>query len=182
MKFTSRDTVTLVGSSNEVQVQVQGVLTQALGDTGSAVSTLSRKFYDTHLSDTPLQPVESLLTIECADGTELPYQGVIACELQIDGISDRPETIECLFLIANYTSYHRSVPVLIGTNILSVLLTETKQKFGVRFLQKAKLHTPWYLAFRCMTLRERELSRRSYVLAHVRSAVQRYPYYYTTQQ
>ena len=170
MKFTSRDTVTLVGSSNEVQVQVQGVLTQALVDTGSAVSTISRKFYDTHLSDIPLQPVESLLTLECADGTELPYQGVIACELQIDGISDTPETIECLFLIVNDKSYHRSVPVLIGTNILSVLLTETKQKFGVRFLQKAKLHTPWYLAFRCMTLRERELSRRSYVLAHVRSA------------
>lgn len=77
------------------------------------------------------------------------------------------------FLIVNDTNYHETVPVLIGTKILSVLLSDTKQKFGVRFLQKAKLHTPWYLAFRCMTLRERELSRRSYVLALVRSAEER---------
>lgn len=75
----------------------------------------------------------------------------------------------------NDTNYHETVPVLIGTNILSVLLSDTKQKFGVRFLQKAKLHTPWYLAFRCMTLRERELSRRSYVLALVRSAEEKPP-------
>ena len=74
MKFTS----------NEVQVQVQGVLKQALVDTGSAVSTISRRFYDTHVSDIPLQPVESLLTLECAGGTEYPYKGVIVCELQID--------------------------------------------------------------------------------------------------
>ena len=36
-KFTSRDIVTLVGSSNELQVQMQDLLTQVLVDTGSAV-------------------------------------------------------------------------------------------------------------------------------------------------
>lgn len=116
--------MTLVGSSNELEVHVQGVLTRALIDTGSSVSTLSRSFYDTYLHDIPLQPVECLLTLECADGTELPYHGVISCELQVDGIADSPQTIQCLFLIVNDTKYHESVPVLIGTNILSVLLSE----------------------------------------------------------
>lgn len=130
--------MTLVGSSNELEVHVQGVLTRALIDTGSSVSTLSRSFYDTYLHDIPLQPVECLLTLECADGTELPYHGVISCELQVDGIADSPQTIQCLFLIVNDTKYHESVPVLIGTNILSVLLSETKDRYGVQFLQKSQ--------------------------------------------
>lgn len=143
-----------------MQVHIQGVSAQALIDTGSAVSTISLKFYETYLHDIPLQPVECLLTLECADGTDI-------------GIADSPQTIKCLFLIVNYTKYHESVPILIGTNILSVLLSETKQKYGVQFLQKVKVHTPWFIAFRCMTLREKGLSRRAYVLARVRSAEER---------
>lgn len=127
-----------------MQVHIQGVSAQALIDTGSAVSTISLKFYETYLHDIPLQPVECLLTLECADGTDI-------------GIADSPQTIKCLFLIVNYTKYHESVPILIGTNILSVLLSETKQKYGVQFLQKVKVHTPWFIAFRCMTLSDREL-------------------------
>lgn len=156
-----------------MQVHIQGVSAQALIDTGSAVSTISLKFYETYLHDILLQPVECLLTLECADGTELPYHGVISCELQVYGIADSPQTIQCLFLIVNDTKYHESVPTLIGTNILSVLLSETKQKYGVQFLQKVKVHTPWFIAFRCMTLRERGLSRRAYVLARVKSAEER---------
>ena len=169
-KGRHRSTSTLVGSSNEAQVYIQGVPAKALIDTGSAVSTVSRKYYETHLSDIPLQPVDKLLTLECADGSELPYHGFIVCELQIDGISDSPETIDCLFLVVNETTYHESVPVLIGTNVLSVLITGTKKKYGVRFLQQAKLHTPWYLAFRCLALREKELVHRDSVLARIRSA------------
>lgn len=110
---TQRRTSSLVGSSNEAQVCIQGIATQALIDTGSAVSTVSRKFYDTHLSHVPMQPVTQLLTLECADGTELPYHGFIVCEVQIDGLSESPETINCLFLVVNETTYHESVPVLI---------------------------------------------------------------------
>ena len=66
--------------------------------------------------------------------------------------------------------YHESVPILIGTSVLSILLNETRDKYGVRFLQKAKLHTPWYLALMCLTIREKELAHREYVLALIRSA------------
>ena len=162
---------TLVGSANETQVRIQGILTPALIDTGSAVSTISQDFYDTYLNDIPLQPVSSLLSLECADGSSLPYLGFIACEFQADGITgQQEEPVECLFLVVHNTAYHSSVPVLIGTNILSVLLSHTQQTFGVRFLQKAHLQTPWYLAFRCMSLREKELTQRANVLALVRSA------------
>lgn len=45
-----------------------------------------------------------------------------------------------------------------------------KGELGDNFLQKAALHTPWYLAFRCMTLRQRELKRHKNKLAVIKSA------------
>lgn len=41
---------------------IQGIPTQSLIDTDSAVSNVSKKFYDTHLSDIPLQSVDKFLT------------------------------------------------------------------------------------------------------------------------
>ena len=62
------------------------------------------------------------------------------------------------------------MPVLIGINILSPLLSRTRDTYGVRYLQPAQLCTPWYLAFRCLTLREKELDKRSHILTLVKSA------------
>ena len=61
-------------------------------------------------------------------------------------------------LVVPSTVYHRAVPPLIGTNVLTVLMSITKDANGPQFLQKAELQTPWYLALRCVTLRERELT------------------------
>ena len=89
---------------------------------------------------------------------------------KLHGISDKQETIDSLFLVVNNTSYHKTVPVLIGTNILSPLLSRTRDTYGVRYLQRAQLCTPWYLALRCLTLREKELDQRSHILTLVKSA------------
>ena len=70
------------------------------------------------MSHLPLQPVTTLKSLECADESALPYLGFIVYELQVDGISDKPEALDSLFLVVNNTSKHKTVPVLIGTNIL----------------------------------------------------------------
>ena len=119
---------TLVGSANETHVLIEGVRTQALLDTGSSVSTISQSFYETHLSHLPLQPVKTLMSLECADGSALPYLGFIACELQVHGISDKPEALDSLFLVVNNTSYHKTVPVLIGIYVL-IRLAQTNIKY-----------------------------------------------------
>ena len=164
---------TLIGTSNEANVHVNGVSTVALLDTGSSVSTISQSFYETHLKEIPLQPITDLVSIECADGRPLPYHGFVSCPVHVDGISDRTIDIECLFLIVPTTTYHESVPVLIGTNILTALLHQTREMHGVRFLQEAHLFTPWFLAFRCLSMRDKELSKSNNVLAVVRSAEQK---------
>ena len=53
---------------------------------------------------------------------------------------------------------------------MRVLLEHTKSNHGIRFLQEAKLHTPWFLAFRCLTLRDKELARNNDKLGVVKSA------------
>lgn len=49
----------LVGPVSEVPVQIEGIYTRALLDSGSQVTLLYRSFYDKHLKHLPLQPVEN---------------------------------------------------------------------------------------------------------------------------
>jgi hypothetical protein len=49
-------------------------------------------------------------------------------------------------------------------------MDDAEQRFGVRFLPETALFTPWYLTFRCLLLREKELHKRSYKLAMIKCA------------
>ena len=48
-------------------------------------------------------------------------------------------------------------------------MSMTSSSHGTRFLQ-SNITTPWYLSFRCLTLRKKELKRNNYKLALVKSA------------
>ena len=162
----------MVGSSNECDIMIEGIECKALLDTGSCVSTLSQSFYDSHFKHIPLHPVEDILKLECADGSSMPYSGYVTLEITSAGIpSDNIQ--ECIFLVVPETDYNKTVPVLIGTNILDELLLHCKSKIGENFLQNAALHTSWYLAFRSIFIRERELRRNKNRLALIRSAEQK---------
>ena len=49
-------------------------------------------------------------------------------------------------------------------------LISCKTDLGDNFLQTSNLHTPWYLAFRCIVVSEKELKRNKQRLAIIRSA------------
>ena len=91
-------------------------------------------------------------------------------DVHVYGVSSDQLLTDCCFLVVNDTNYHRNVPALIGTNVLTRLMNRTKNVHGSRFLQDANLFTPWYLAFRCLTLREKELTKNQHRLTLVRSA------------
>ena len=50
----------VVGDSNEVSLSKQDVETRALIDTGSTVSTVSHAFYQSHLSNIPIEPLTGI--------------------------------------------------------------------------------------------------------------------------
>lgn len=165
---------TLVGSSNNVTIKIEGTTATALLDTGATVSTVSGSFYRDKLSHLPINPLNDLLRIECADGELLPYSGYIEASVSAVGVGlENQSSLPCLLLVVPDSKYSARVPVLLGTNVLEQLMDLTKTKHGSRFLQIARLHTPWYLSYRCMSLREKELSKNKNRLAIVRSGEKR---------
>ena len=101
----------------------------------------------------------------------MPYLGYIQAKVTAVGIPYEYAQ-DCIFLVVPDTDYNLSVPLLIGTNILAEFLTQCKGKLGEIFLQNSALHTSWYLALRCLIIRERELRKSKNRLAVIRSAQQ----------
>ena len=75
---STRETTGLLGSPNEVTIKVNRITVSALLDTGSTVSTVSESFYLQYLANQPIQTLNHILHIECADGEEMPYLGYIS--------------------------------------------------------------------------------------------------------
>lgn len=117
------------------------------------MSTISEEFYKQHLCHIELHPVSEALHIECADGQVKPYLGYICTSITPYGMPI-DSLHGCSFLVVPTSQLNSRVPFFIGTTIISRLIDVTREEFGSRFLQDADLHTSWYLAFRCMTLRE----------------------------
>ena len=99
----------------------------------------------------------------------MPYKGYMQAQIPSVGIPSG-HVQDCIFLVVPDTDYNKNVPLLIGTNVLSEFLSHCKSKLGENFLQSSALHTSWYLAFRCMVIRERELKKSKNRLALIRSA------------
>jgi hypothetical protein len=122
-----------------------------------------------HCPDIIIQPLDQLIEVECASGQTLPYSGFIEAAVEIPGVPNATQQY-FLFLVVPQSKYSATVPILLGTNILTPVMDKCKQEHGDRFLQTAQLHTPWYLAFRCITLRDKQLKRNKNRLGIVRSA------------
>ena len=160
----------LVSASTEITVELRDFKLKAILDTRS---TIGKVFYDQYLSHIPISSLDDLLKIECADGQFHPNEGYIEIEISFTGVGltvEHSKLLSCLFLIVPSSPYNTNVPVLVGTNILTMLMGKVQQQFGETFLQKAKPTTPMYLAFRCVSLREKELERHNHQLAKVRLA------------
>lgn len=141
----------------------------ALLDTGSTVSTISENFYKEHFSDLPLHALDTILSIECADGQLLPYSGYIVVDLVLAGIPYE-QSQECLLLVVPNSNYNSSVPLLLGTNVLSSCMTKCQQLCGNKLLQHSNLSAGWQLVFKSLMMRERHLRRNKNRIGLVKSA------------
>jgi hypothetical protein len=140
----------------------------ALLDTGSTVSTVSESCYCKHLaSSIPLKSRDNILDVECAGGTPLPYKGYIEANIKMPG--DTNTTCQHVMLVVPDSRYSQHIPALIGTNILNNLRYHLQEEHGVRYLQNAALTTPWFLTFRCLSKREKELTKNNDRLAVIRT-------------
>ena len=138
-------------------------------DTGSCVSTCSKSFYENNLSHLEILPLDNFVRLECANGEHMPYFGYIQVDVKPVGVPTEHIQSSILLVVPD-TSTNTDLPILLGTNVLEEFLTNCRETVGDNFLQNAALFTPWYLAFRCITVRKRELKRHKNNIALVRCA------------
>lgn len=105
-------------------MEIKGATFSCLYNTGSQVTTVPHSFYNAHLSDHIIKPLEDLLEIEGANGQSVPYLGYI--ELNMTFPADflgEPVEVDTLALVVPDVKSHQSM-VLVGTNTLDAVYTK----------------------------------------------------------
>ena len=127
----------LIGAANECVAAVNGRACLALLDTGSQITSISESFYNKHLSDCIIHPVESLFRVVGAAGQDVPFLEVeVEFAVEEAGLCSR---LQALVLVVPDNAYNQGVPLVIGTNIVRNAKTVVKSKEGLVF---CKGHTP----------------------------------------
>lgn len=112
----------LVGTKTTAQVTIAGRDTNCLLDTGSQVTTVPQSFYEEHLADLTIHPLNELLEVEGANGQSVPYFGYV--ELTITFPKEFVGSdidVHTLALVIPHLRSTAHEQVLIGTNTLDVL-------------------------------------------------------------
>jgi transposase InsO family protein len=147
----SKVPVGLVGMSCESSLSIEGVPTKILLDSGATVSTVVRSYYDKHFSHIPIVPIGDVLQVEVAGGHTLPYVGYVQVNIVPDVLSLQ-NVITGMLLVVDDTEYGKSVPVVIGTNILTFLSQQVHK-------HRRRIPSEWHMTFRAMSLTARRLRR-----------------------
>ena len=100
----------------------------------------------------------------------MPYSGFVETEL---GVGDMMESVQCILLVVAVTSYGYSVPVILGTNVLSPPMQDLKAKYGVRYMQRVTIPTALGLVFRCINMQNKESRHSDGKLCVIKSAESR---------
>ncbi|XP_040195295.1 uncharacterized protein LOC120928256 [Rana temporaria] len=120
----------LVGPSPIVPIQVEGIYTKALLDTGAQVTLLYRDFYEKHLRHLPLQKLEEL-EIWGLGTQNFPYDGFLPIKLTFDpSVAGEAEVFDALAVVCPRPPGADKSSIIIGTNtnLVRRLLTPLMQK------------------------------------------------------
>ena len=109
----------VVGPVCETTINVDGIATTGLIDSGSQVTIISESFYRDYLKDRPIEQLESALGIMGAGGQTVPYLGVVAVQISLPPeVGGSKETVNTYAVVCPDTKLSRRVPVIVGTNTL----------------------------------------------------------------
>ena len=108
-----------MGKENTSEINIGNIKTRALIDTGSAISTVCEHFVE-HMFPKPIvHDLEEIdLQVKVADGRTLPYTGYIE---SIVKLPFSEAAVSTLLLVVPTTEYNKTVPIIVGTNIISRL-------------------------------------------------------------
>lgn len=105
-----------VGTCPTVDINIHGVVTSSLLDTGSQVSTITEQFFRQHLGgeDNDMLATTGWLRLTAANGLDIPYIGYLELEIETMGL----KIPDCGFLVVKDPP-NSETAVIIGMNIIS---------------------------------------------------------------
>ena len=112
----------IIGPRNIARVEINGVKTRALMDSGSQVNMMTEKFLETvGLTLRPLADLGLKLGIEGSAGTDIPYLGYTEANLKLPTANNYNS--EQLFLVVEQcTMFGEQVSIQVGTNFQDEIL------------------------------------------------------------
>ena len=104
----------ILGRANETDVEVDGIISKALIDSGTMILMMSRGYCEEHGYE--IQPLDNLVLIEGSRGADVPYLGYVEVRMHILGIHSFDRDV--LMLVSHTTThYHQRVPIQVGSCI-----------------------------------------------------------------
>ena len=108
----------MFGRANEAKVEVNGVSTTCLVDTGATVTIINEDFCGQ--AGLKIHPLEQLVSISATGGTSIPYLGYTVATLEFPHIPNYSEEVVML-VISDTTDYAARVPLQIGTRVIAAV-------------------------------------------------------------
>ena len=104
-----------MGRANETNIEIDGIISKALIDSGAMISMMSRGYCEEHGYE--IQPLDQLVPIEGSRGADVPYLGYVEVRMHILGINSFDRDV--LMLVSHTTThYHQRVPIQVGSHII----------------------------------------------------------------
>ena len=89
-----------MGRANETDVEIDGIISKALIDSGAMISMVSKDYC--YEQGYEIQPLEHLVPIEGSGGTSVPYLGYVGVRMHIPGINSLDRDV--LMLVSSTTT------------------------------------------------------------------------------
>ena len=105
----------ILGRANETDVEIDGIISKALSDSGAMILMMSKDYCYEH--GYKIQPLEHLVPIEGSGGASVPYLGYVGVRMHIPGINSFDRDI-LMFISSTTTQYHQRVPIQVGSCVI----------------------------------------------------------------
>ena len=105
----------ILGRANETDVEIDGVISRDLIDSGAIISMMSK--YYCHERGYETQLLEHLLPIEGSGGANVPYLVYVGVRMCIPGINSFDRNLVML-ISSTRTKYHKKVPIQVGSHVI----------------------------------------------------------------
>ena len=131
----------MIGKGNEGVININNVPVKALLDTGSQISTITEECLDQLDPRPQLRSMDDFgIDIKAAGGHSIPYKGYVFVDVSAPFNDSVSQSIP--ILVVSLTEYNKTVPVIVGTNIL--------ERFQDVETDQSQIPDSWNTAFKAL--------------------------------